>query len=170
MVAAGAVAHQAGRPVQDADAFERQSKRVGGHLRKGRFDALPERRRPDPEQYLPIGFDGETRVLGRSTATALHEAGDGDAMITPVDQSSLQRLLVLPAEFREATVQGRVVVAEIVGGFMLVGDERADRVGQFGGGDQVLAPELERIEAEVARDHVEQPLAKEVRLDPPGAR
>ena len=50
---------------------------------------------------------------------------------------------------------------------MLVGDERADRVGQFGGGDQVLAPELERIEAEVARDHVEQPLAKEVRLDPP---
>ena len=53
MVAAGAVADQAGRSVQDADAFERQPERVGGHLRKGRFDALPERRRPDPEQYLP---------------------------------------------------------------------------------------------------------------------
>ena len=89
-------------------------------------------------------------------------------MIASVDHASLQRLLLLPAEFRQAAIQGGVIVARIIGSFVLVGDERADRIGQFVGGDQVLAPERERIETEVARHHVEEALAKEIRLDASG--
>ena len=43
VITAGAVADQACRAVQDADAFDRQPQRIGGDLREGRFDPLSER-------------------------------------------------------------------------------------------------------------------------------
>ena len=89
-------------------------------------------------------------------------------MVTAVDQPALQRLLLVPAEFAQRAREGRVVVAGVELGLALIGHELAGRERQFRFGDQVLAAELHRVECEVTRHHVEQPLAEEVRLEAAG--
>jgi hypothetical protein len=61
-----------------------------------------------------------------------------------------------------------VIVPGVEVGLALVRHELSGREWQLGLADQVPAAEVHRIEAEIARHDVEEPLAKEVRFEPPG--
>ena len=153
--------------MQDPDALERQLERVGGDLRQRGLEPLPQHRGADIDGDRAVVLDRGPRVL-LARAAALHERHGGEPVIASVDQAALQRLLLRPADLGERALEGRVIVAGVEIGLALVGHELAGGERQLGLADQVLAAELHRVEAEVARDHVEQPLAKEVRLEPPG--
>ncbi len=77
-------------------------------------------------------------------------------------------LFFSPADLRDRAIEGRVVVAGVEIGLVLVGHQLAGRERQLGFDDQVLAAEVDRVEPEIVRDQVEQTLAEEVRLEPAG--
>ena len=91
-----------------------------------------------------------TRVL-LARAAALHERNGSKAMVAAVDQPTLERLLLRPADLAQHALEGRVIVAGVEVGLALVGHELAGRERQLGLADQVLAAEVHGIEAEITR-------------------
>ena len=164
---AEALAQIRGRAVQNAHALERQLERVGGDLRQGGLEPLPQHRRAHAHGHRAVALDRDARVL-LARAAALHERNGSEAMVAAVDQPTLQRLLLRPADLAQHALEGRVIVAGVEVGLALVGHELAGRERQLGLGDQVLAAEVHGIEAEITRHHVDEALAEEVGLEPAG--
>ena len=79
---------------------------------------------------------------------------------------ALQAGLLLPFDFRQAAVERDPVVAAVELLFLLGRRDRCDRIGHLRFGHQVAPPELDAIDAEILRRHVEQPLAEEIALEP----
>ncbi len=153
--------------MQDAHLGERQLQRLGGDLCERGLEPLPQHRGADIDRDRAVGLDRGARIL-LAGAAALHEGCCGDPLIAAVDEPALQRLLCLPVDLGERTLEGRMVVAGVEISLAFVGHELAGCERKLRLGNQVLAAEVHRIEAEVARDDVEQPLAEEIGLEPPG--
>ena len=134
--------------MQDAHLIERQPERVRPDLRHDRFEALPDRSRADIHRHRAIRFEVEPRRLLRTGSTALDKAGNGDAVVAPVDQAALQRALFLPAELGEAAFERFHVIAAVA--FGIAG--RTDRfqpwqlVGHLAGADQVAPSHLGAVD------------------------
>ena len=93
--------------MQYAHLPERHTERVRGDLRHHRFEALPDRSRADIDRDRAIRLEVEPRRLLRTGSAALDKAGNGDAVVAPVDLAALQRTLILPAELDEAAFMVR---------------------------------------------------------------
>ena len=153
--------------MQNAHALERQLERIRGDLGQRGLEPLPQHRRSDIDGHRAVVLDHDAHVL-LARAAAFDERHGGEAVVASVDQPALQRLLLGPADLAQRPLERGVVVAGVEVGLTLVGHELAGRERQFGLADQIPAAEFHRIEAEIARHDVEQALAKEIRLEPPG--
>ena len=157
-----------GRAVEDtADAVERHLQRIGSNLREDRLDPLPDTRRADIDRDRAVGLQHHAGVLARAGRTALDVATHRQAVVTAVDQLALQRGLLAPADLGQAAVERDAVVAGVGFGRDIERHHGGERIGHLRFRDQVAAPEFDAVEAEVARRHVEQTLAKEIGLEPP---
>src|SRR5215831_20610865 len=168
MIGAITVADIIGRAMMDAaDAVHRNFKRIRSDLREHGFDALADRRRADENRdrsvkvYLkPRGFLGTSR-------SAFNETADREAVIAPVDQLPLELRLVGPTKFLKAAIERKAIIAAVE---FVLGLKRRDgrhRLRHCGRRDQIAATEFDAIDVEVLRDHVQQALAEEIRLEPP---
>ncbi len=147
----------------------RHIERVGGDLPAHRLQALADAGRADIHRDRTVGFDVDAGVLLGAGRAALHEATERDAVIAPVNELALERELVAPLEFGEATVECHSVVAAVEFFFLLGFVECGDRVRHLRLAHQIAPPKFHRIDAELRGRDVDQPLAKEVGLEPPRA-
>src|SRR4029453_19596029 len=109
---------------------------------------------------LAVGFEHQARVLAWAGRAALKIAADRRAAVTAIDQLALHGRLRRPIDFLQAAREGHCVIAAI--GFAL-NPERFDGsepVRHFGFGYEIAPAELDRIEAELGRRNVAQPLAR----------
>ena len=116
----------------------------------------------------PSGIDLEPRRLLGAGRAAFDEAADGEAVMAPVDEPALELRFLRPAEFCEAAVERDPVVAAVD---LVLGLERRDgreRIGHGRRRNEVAAPELDAIDAEIGGDHVQQTLAEEIGLEAAG--
>src|SRR5256714_14721644 len=125
--------------MQDAHLPERHAEGVRRDLRHHRFETLSDRSRADINRHRAICLDFEPRRLLRTGSAALDKAGDGDAVVAPVDLAVLQRTLFLPAKLGEAAFEGFAIIATVALGI----DGRTARlqpwqpVRHFAGANQV---------------------------------
>ena len=149
------------------DGIERQLQRVRGNLGANRFESLADGRRADIDRDLAVSFEHEARTLLRTGGAAFDVAADGSAVISPLDELALQRSFGRPGDLLKTTIERAAVIAAVG----LRSDvERLDRrepIGHLVFGDQIAAPELDRVEAKLSRRDIEQALAKEIGLDAP---
>ncbi len=117
---------------------------------------------------MPSALDLDARVLARARAAALDEAGDAEAVIAAVDQLALERELFVPARFREAAVERAGIVAAVAGGLAeaVVRPHRRQRIRHLVERHEIAAADLEPVEPQLARRHLEQPLHEEAALEP----
>src|SRR6185312_5625781 len=133
------------------------------------LDALPDGGRTEEHRERRIVVEHDLGGLLRAGGAALNEATERDAVIAAVDQLTLQLLLLVPADLGEAAIERRLIVAAVE---LVLALERRDGrkpVRHLAIDDEITAAELDAIEPQVLRDHVEQPLAEKVRLEPTGA-
>src|SRR5439155_23623568 len=134
-----------------------------GDLRHHCFEALPDRSRADINRHGAVRLEVEPRRLLRAGSAALDKAGDGEAVVAPVDLAALQRTLFLPAELGEAAFEGLAIVAAVALGIA----GRTHRlqawqpVRHLAGADQVAPTHLGAVDSQVARRQLDQALAKE---------
>ncbi len=167
-IAAEAFAHAVGRAVIDAaDAIRRHLQRIGGDLGEHRLETLAVRRRADMDRHRAIGLEHQAGGFPRARRAALEIAADGETMVAAGGERSLQRRLHGPADLLEAARECRAVVAAVGLGRKIELDDARQRIGHLAFRDQVAAAKLDGIDTEIARGHVEQPLAEEIRLEPP---
>src|SRR5262245_56820555 len=105
-------------------------------------------------------------MLFRPARTAFDKAGNTEPVIPAVNLTALQRLLVVPADLGQRLFENRTKIPGVELRRRLVVDEPACVERHFAAGDQVAAANLDRIDAEVCRSHVNKPLPKEICLDP----
>ncbi len=89
-------------------------------------------------------------------------------MIAPVDQLARELRFLGPVDFRKAAVERGVIIAAVELVLALERGDGGDLVGHLLERDEVAAAELDAIEAEILRHHVEEPLAEEIGLEPAG--
>ena len=152
MEGAEAVAQVSGGAVEDADAFHGHAQRIGGDLHADGLQALAEVGRTDVGADRAVRLDRQARMLARSGRAALDEAAHAQTMVDPVDQLALQRGLLLPSDFREAAVQGDLVVAAVVL------ETEGTRVRELLLLDEVLGADLGLVHAEFLRQDVDHAL------------
>src|SRR3954451_4073630 len=106
-------------------------------------------------------------MLARSRATAFDEAGNPDPMITPLDQLALQVRLFSPARLCEAAVQSRRIVAAVTRGVAeaIVRPHGGQGVRHLAERNQIAAPQLDPVDAKIARGDVEHPLHEETTFE-----
>ena len=165
--AADTLAQMRGRAMANSHALERQAERIGGDLRERCLKSLPEHRGPDMDGHHTVVLDDEARALLAGSA-AFHEWHGGKTMVAPVHQTALQRLLPRPADLAHGALERSVIIAGIELGLAFKRHQLAGSEGQLGLGNEILAAKRDGIEAEIARHHVKQPLAEEIRLEAPG--
>ena len=164
---AEAFLHVGGRAVEHAaDALHRDGERVGCDLGEHGFQPLAVRRRPGIHGNRSVALDDEPRALPGARGSALDVAADADAVVAAVDQLAVQARLLGPVEFGQAALERHPVVAAVA--FGLAAEAGRERVRHLALGDEVAAPELDAIDAEVLCDDVEQPLAEEIGLESAG--
>src|SRR5258708_31365826 len=93
---------------------------------------------------------------------ALEVASDGDAVISAVDERTLQALLLGPADLLETAVEREGVIAVVARTSDLGRRHGRELVGHVDFADQITAPELDPVDAQIQRHEIEQPLAEEV--------
>src|SRR5262249_12880230 len=91
-------------------------------------------------------------------------AADRDAAITPIDQFALHGGFGGPADLRKAALERHPVIAAVGLARKLERLDGCESIGHLGLGDEIAAPELDAVDAELGGGEVEQPLAKEVGL------
>src|SRR5205085_1354593 len=160
---------QRGRPMEDANLLDRQSERLGRDLRAYRLQTLADVRRADVDGCTALVIELDARVLARAGRAAFDEAGDRRAVVAAIDQLAIQLRFLLPAEFREAALERRGIVAGVELLLLFRRSHSRERIRQLIRPWQIPPAELDRIDAEVARRHVEQPLAEEISLEAAGA-
>src|SRR5439155_11659958 len=103
-------------------------------------------------------------------SAALDKAGDGQAVLAPVDFVALQRTLFLPAELGKAAFEGFAIIAAVALGITGRTDRLQPRqpVRHLSGADQVAPPHLGAVDPKVACRQLDQPLAKKRALVPAG--
>ena len=151
--------------MQNLDPCERQLQRVGGNLRQGRFQPLPQHRRADKDADRAIVLDHEPRIL-LARAAALDERHCGEPVIAAIDQAAVQRLVLVPADFAERALEGDVIVAGVELGLRLIRHQLAGMEWQLRLLNEIFSAEIHRIEAEIAGHDVQQALAEKIRLEP----
>src|SRR5262249_10823994 len=129
---------------------------------------LPDRRRADEYRHGAVGFKHKLRGLLRASGAALDEAADGEAVVAAVNELALQLRLLGPADFLEATIERRVIVAAVELVMMLVGRDRRELVGHLHLGHEIAPAELDAVDTEVLGHHVEQALAEKIGLEAAG--
>lgn len=154
----------------DRHPVDRHFERIGGDLRHDRLDALPHARRSHIDRERAVGFDDNARILARPGRAALDEAGNTETVIAPVDQLAVQRKLVMPAGILDAVIEGAGIVAAVARGVAeaIVGAHRRQRIRHLRQRDEVAPPDIETVEAEILRGHVEQPVHEEAALKATG--
>ena len=139
--------------------------RIGAHLREHRLVALSGACRADEHIEDPVSIEANARLLLRSARTALDEGCKPDAMAATVDHASLQGLLLDPPDLLQRLLEHRAEIAGIELRRRLVVHQLADVEGHLLRGDEIAPPDVGRIDAEIARRHVDQSFAKEIGLD-----
>src|SRR5262249_57622151 len=95
----------------------------------------------------------------------LNGASGGEGVIVRGDQLALELSLIGPAEFLKAAVKGEAIIAAVD---LVRGLEWRDgryAVRHVGRRDEIAATELDTIETQVLRDHVQQALPEKIRLE-----
>ena len=165
-VGAEPLAHIVGRAVKDAG----DARPSAGRARRRRSARTPSRRpaRPTDEPTIdrdaPVGCERQPRVLARPGRAALDVAADRAAVIAPVDQPALLRRLAGPVELREAAIERCRIVAAVGLGLDVERHHGREPVGHRAFRDQVAPAQLDAVDAEIVRHHVDQPLAEEIGL------
>ncbi len=145
--------HHIGVAVDDLDGLDRDLEQIGDHLRKARLVPLPARLRADHHIDAPFRQDREPRLLVGGPDRGLDVIGKA----APEQLAALARLPPAPLEalpigdlHRPVHVLG--VAAAVI--------EHADPVAVRHGGrlDQVAAPQLDAVDAELDRGRIDQPL------------
>ena len=90
---------------------------------------------------------------------------DREAVIAAVDQPALELFLLGPADFGKTALERDLIIAAVELVLALERRDGRDRVGHFGFADEVAPAEFDLIDAEIARRHVEQALAKKIGLE-----
>ena len=153
-----------------ADVFHRDTERVADDHRERRLVALAVRARADPCGHLAVGLDLDRAVLTveRERRADLEVRRDTDAEHLRVAALAPRRLLGaqrVVAGLLERDVERLRVLAAVVDRTQ-PGDRRErERLGR----DEVLAPDLDRIDAELVGRDVEGALDEVDRLGPAGA-
>ena len=156
-------------PCRDAERLEWKRQRVGGDLRKDGFKPLAEHRGADGDRSMrPSSLHRHSNILAWTSAAALDETGDTDAVIASVNHAALQLDFSLPSRTppgicralhgsRRCHMPFQSRKAQAARSNMASRPRRPD----------FLRRNCDRIDAEVARRHVDQALAKEIRLEAP---
>jgi len=149
------------------DAIDRDFQSIGSDLCKRGFETLPDRRGADKDRDRAVGFERQSRILLRAGGTALDEAADPQSVIAAVDQLALKVRLFRPAELLQTAVEGQPIVTAVERVLVLVWGDRRDRIGHFRRRQQIAPAEFDTVDAEIAGDNVQKPLAEEIGLEPP---
>src|SRR5262245_39794448 len=104
-------------------------------------------------------------MLARTGGAALDVAGERNAVIAAVDQLALQLRLLRPVEFLEAAVERDLIVAAVAGGLDRRRDHARKRIRHIGFADEIAPADLDAVEPEILRHHVDQALAEEIGLE-----
>ncbi len=158
-VGRGAVEHA-------ADALHRHLERVGSDLCEGGLEPLANGGGADVDGVAAVRLQHDARALFRPSRAALDEAAQRNAVIAPVDQLAGQLRFRGPVDLREAAVERDVIVAAVE---LVLGLERGDGrdlVRHLRVRHEVAAAELDAVEPEILRHHVEEALAEEIGLEP----
>ena len=141
----------------DRDPLDRHLERVGGDLRHDGLDALPDARRSHIDRERAVALDDDARILARAGRAAFDEAGNAEAVIAAVDQLAVERQLVVPAGIRDATIERAGIVAAVARGVAeaVVRAHRRERIRHLRQRDEIAPPDLEAVEAEILRGHVD---------------
>ena len=99
--------------MQQRDLFHRDFQRIGGDLRQHRFQSLTDAGGADLDGDATIRIQTHLGVFTRSGRAAFDKAGQTDAVITTVDESTLQRALLVPVELLEAAIKALAVIAAV---------------------------------------------------------
>ena len=192
-VGAAAVGRQVGAAVVDGDALQRHAQSVGanlgedglvalahggdaqidGDLRPGRVLFIPPAwvrlhpplagERP-PVRPAGVGDYNPGALAGVSGAGALDETGCPDAVILAVNAAPGCRLQRFVVNLVQCLPQQLWVVAAVVDDGIGFGARLAHLVGHHRGRDEILQPELRRVNTQIRGHHVEHPLAEEAGL------
>src|SRR5262249_49450294 len=150
----------------DVLGFHRQL--LGDDLRQGGLDTLPHRSDAGVDRHAARAVDLDARVFPRAEARLLQHAPEADSEIA----ASRTRLLLLSAQRRvvsglQRLLARRTIIAAVVDR-PLPQRGAADLVRHLARFDEVAAADVGRIEAELARHAIDQPLAHERALVAPG--
>jgi hypothetical protein len=106
-------------------------------------------------------------VLPGTGGAALDEATEPDTVVTALDQPAIERRFFVPSELGEALLERLGIVAAVAfGGAVKVARRNLGQgIGNVRPADQVAPPELDRVDAEVARGELHQPVAEEAALE-----
>ena len=148
-----------------ADALHRDFQRIRRDLGEDGLDPLADRGGADEHRHRAVRVDFEPRGLLRAGGAALDEAADREPVIAAVDQPALQLRLLGPADFCEAAVESDAIVAAVEFVPELEGRDGRDRIRHLGRRNEVAAAEIDAVEAEIGRRHVDEPLAEEIGLE-----
>src|SRR6478752_7705111 len=89
-------------------------------------------------------------------------------MIAPVDQLARELRLFGPLDFVEAAIEGDLVVAAVELVLALERSDGGDRIRHLLPRDEIAAAELDAIEPQIRRHHVQETFAKKIGLEPAG--
>ena len=153
---------------QHLDALRRHAQLIAHDLRVRGLVALAHRGRAGVDRHRAVGVHADLRGVGvdRGVRAAGHLDRVGDAEATELAARARLGAALLEAGVlgdRQRQVHAAREVAAVVGEHQ-PGLER-----HRGGRDQVPAPQLDRIDAELARGDVDHALDRERRLGPAGA-
>ena len=119
------------------------------------LESLPKHGGADGDSDVSVSLKCHSNILAWTSAAALDETGNTDAVIASVNQVALKLDFLFPAKRLQAFVERCLVVTAVKGRFSFVRHKPADRIGHLIHGDQVFAADRDRIEAEIARRHVD---------------
>jgi hypothetical protein len=154
--------------VHDRDGFRGHPELIGAHLGQRGGDSLPDRGHARVNDDVAGRVDLHARVLPRAEAGLLQHAAHADADVAALPpRLGLGGTRLVIAGDLQRLIERRPVVAAVVD--VLLGQRgAADLVGHLGRRDEVAPSQLDGVDAEPGRGHVEQALAHERPLVAPG--
>src|SRR6185437_10665675 len=93
---------------------------------------------------------------------------DRDAVVAAIDQLAIELRALGPFDLVQAAVERDLIVAAVALALDIELEHGRQRIRHVGFADQIAAAELDAIDAEIGRHHVEPALAAEIRLETAG--
>ena len=114
-----------------------------------RFQSLSDRGRADEHGNRAIRFGDHAGVFPRPGAAAFDEASRRNAVIAAVHQPAVELELFRPAEFAQAMLERRRVVAAVARGWRepVIGSGDRERIGHLIFGDEISAANFQPVDA-----------------------